>query len=175
MPKAARPACRATPPARLSAATMLSAIFSRPAPRDAVTVSGGMKKKVAGADSSGERLPLLPGPTPPRTEASAVGLHAGPSPRRHTPTQPGRSPSPPARCPTVPLLCHSLPPQESSAPPWRPSCGCSAQQAAVAARGRGGIVRFLSRLRALSSSGLTLAGPTLALAALSITQRFDSQ
>jgi len=89
--KAARPACRATPPARLSAATMLSAIFSRPAPRDAVTVSAGMKKKVAGADSSGERLPLLPGPTPPRTEASAVGLHAGPSLRRHTPTQPGRS------------------------------------------------------------------------------------
>ena len=95
----------------------------------------------------------------PHAEASAVGLHAGPSPRRHTPTQPGRSPSPPARSPwqwpTVPLLCHSLPPQESSASPWRPFCGCMAQQAAVAARDRGGVVRSFSRLRALSSSGLT--------------------
>ena len=111
----------AMPLARLSAATMLSAIVSRPAPRDAVTVSGGMKKKVAGANPAGEKLPLLPCPTPPRTEASEVGLHGGPSPRRHTPTQPGRSPSPPA--PDVlgngpPChSCHSLPPQESSASP----------------------------------------------------------
>ena len=98
----------------------------------------------------------------PHAEASAVGMHAGTSPRRHTPTQPGRSPSPPARCPrqwaTVPLLCHSLPPQESSAPPWRPSCGCSAQPAAVAARDPCGVMRSFSRSRALSSSGLTLAG-----------------
>ena len=101
--KAARPACRATPPARLSAATMLSAIFSRPAPRDAVTVSGGMKKKVAGADSAGERLPLLPCPTPPRTRRR---LQSGCTRARLRDAT--RPPNPAARAPHRPAMSSAM-------------------------------------------------------------------
>jgi len=112
--KAARPACRATPPARLSAATMLSAIFSRPAPRDAVTVSGGMKKKVAGADSAGERLPLLPCLTPPRTRRR---LQSGCMRARLCDAT--RPPNPAARPPRRPDVLGNGPPCHSYATPCR--------------------------------------------------------